>query len=132
MSGFVVVGVTPLQPAAVVLSAAELAHRYEAELVCAYVSEPLPPPVDPLQRLPELLLGRNVRWSTRRLAGEPVRALTDLADSLGALLIVVGTKRPVRKRRPVRDALRSPLAMRLTTTQHRPVVVVPLGSPGVG
>lgn len=131
MSGFVIVGVTPGQPGAVVLSAAELAHRYEAELVCAYVAEGRPAPSDPLERLPGLLLGRNVRWSTRLLAGEPARALTDLADSLGALLIVVGTRLPAR-RRPMLGALRTPLSLRLTTTQHRPVVVVPLGASGLG
>lgn len=72
--------------------------------------------------------GETVPWSVRQVMGDPALALIQLADELGASLLVVGT----RKRRlgeSVREFLTGSVAARLTHRQHRPVLVVPLGEP---
>lgn len=155
-AGCVVVGVTPHQSDAVVLTAAEFAQRFGAELVCAFVATGNYPvsedpdgsersrPVDAdaedwsegafdtgmLARLPELLAGTGVRWSTRTLAGEPAEALSRLAQRLEASVIVIGTRRG-EGRRNLRDLLSASVGYRLAHRQHRPLVVVPLDPIGL-
>lgn len=70
--------------------------------------------------------GETVSWSVRQVMGDPALALIQLADEIGASLLVVGT----RKRglgESVREFLTGSVAARLTHRQHRPVLVVPLG-----
>lgn len=152
---YVVVGVTPGQPEAVVRAAARFALRFDAEVVCAHVltgnyavsEDPdgnvhsLPIDADArdwseglfdqglLGRLPEILDPLGVRWSTRTLAGEPARALSHLADKLNAAMIVLGTRR-TDGRRTFREFFATSVAVHLAHRQHRPVVVVPLDPVG--
>ena len=147
----VVVGVVPGQSDDVVIQAALFASRFDAQLVCAfvetsrYVVEELPDgsvrslPFDP--DLPEmrdevfepalaahidsLLATRNVRWSTRALAGDPARAIGHLAEAVDAAMIVVGT-RSRSPRRGIREFFGGSVAAQLAHRQHRPVVVIPL------
>ena len=146
----VVVGVVPGQSDDVVIQAAMFASRFEAQLVCAfvetsrYVVEELPDgsvrslPFDPdlpemrdevfdpalAAHLDSLLAPRNVRWSTRALAGDPARALGHVADAVDAAMIVVGTRRH-SPRRGLREFFGGSVAAQLAHRQHRPVVVIP-------
>jgi len=147
----VIVGVTSGQPDAVVLAASELAAQFGSELICAsvdpsrYMLEELPDgnmtsaSFDPdsfeqaaaefdrglRAQIERVLHGRNVTWSTRALAGEPARALGQLAGTVRAVMIVVGSREP-----SVRHSLRSfftgSVAVRLAHGQQRPVVIIPL------
>lgn len=147
----VIVGVIPGQPDAVVLEAAVFALHFRAELVCACVdtsrhmvseradgsvtSVPYDPDLpelaeadfDPNLRahLAALLDGRAVAWSTRALAGDPARALGRLAETLGATMIVVGT-RESGIRGSLHEFFNGSVAVHLAHRQHRPVVVIPL------
>ncbi|MFZ1411718.1 MAG: universal stress protein [Micropruina sp.] len=155
MTAYVVVGVTPHQPDAVLLTAARFARRFEAELVCAFVvtgnyvvdedalggvtSRPVDADAEDwsegafdaglLAELPRLLAVQP--WSTRTLAGDPAEALARLADRLDAAMIVIGTHRP-QHRRSLRDLLGASVGVHLAQRQHRPVVVVPLDPIGFG
>jgi nucleotide-binding universal stress UspA family protein len=146
----VVVGVFPGQPDSVVREAAVFAARFNAELVCAHVDQgrylvqELPDgtisslPFDP--DLPELqddvfdpelqahlatVLGTSVNWSTRALAGDPAQALAHLAETLGAAMIVVGTRRQ-GVRSGFAEFFAGSVAVHLAHRQRRPIVVVPL------
>jgi nucleotide-binding universal stress UspA family protein len=147
----VIVGVIPGQPDAVVLAAAVFASRFRAELVCACVdtsrhmvseradgsvtSVPYDPDLpelgeeefDPALRahLAAHLDGHGIAWSTRALAGDPARALGHLAETLGATMIVVGT-RESGIRGSLHEFFNGSVAVHLAHRQHRPVVVVPL------
>ena len=147
----VIVGVIPGQPDAVALEAAVFAFHFRAELVCAYVdtsrhmvseradgsvaSVPYDPDLPELAedefdpnlraRLAALLDGRGVAWSTRALAGDPARALGRLAATLGATMIVVGTREP-GIRGGLHEFFNGSVAVHLAHRQHRPVVVIPL------
>ncbi|TFC52902.1 universal stress protein [Cryobacterium sp. TMT1-21] len=147
----VIVGVTHRQPDAVVLEAAVFASRFQAELVCATVeatrymvvehadgsmsSLPFDPDTPELTEerfdprlaahLAEILEGAGVVWSTRALAGDPARALGHLAQTLGAAMIVVGT-RESNVRSTLAKFISGSVAVRLAHRQHRPVVVIPL------
>ncbi|MBC7442246.1 MAG: universal stress protein [Ramlibacter sp.] len=147
----VIVGVTRGQPDAVVRGAAVFASRFQAELVCATVdatrymvaehadgsmsSLPFDPDLPELAEetfdprlaahLAEILAGAGVAWSTRALAGDPARALGHLAHTLGAAMIVVGT-RESGVRHTLQTFLGGSVAARLAHRQHRPVVVIPL------
>lgn len=147
----VIVGVIPGQPDAVVLEAAVFAARFGAELVCACVdtsrhmvseradggvtSVPYDPDLPELAeegfdpslraRLAALLDGRGVAWSTRALAGDPAIALGRLAETLGATMIVVGT-RESGIRGSLHEFFNGSVAAHLAHRQHRPVVVIPL------
>jgi len=151
MSTYVLVGVVPGQPDAVVLEAAAFATRFHAELVCAtvelgrYVVDEFADgsivslPVDPdlldldddgfslalRDHLATVLDGRNVVWSTRAVAGDPARALAHLADTLDAAMIVVGT-RESGIRAGIQEFFNGSVAVHLAHRQHRPVVVIPL------
>ena len=151
MSTYILVGVIPGQPDSVVREAAVFATRFNAELVCAtvdpgryFVDEfadgsvmSLPVDPDPLDvdhdgfsvalraHLATLLAGSNLVWSTRAIAGDPARALAHLADTLDAVMIVVGT-RESGVRASVQEFFGGSVAVHLAHRQHRPVVVIPL------
>lgn len=145
----IVVGVLPGQPEDVVRQAAALALRFDAELLCAFVDVgryyvddlgdgSLTLPFDP--DLPELaeesfdlelkvhitrvLENSTVRWSIRALAGDPARALGALAESVGAAIIVVGTRDTTLRARLL-EFFNGSVAAQLAHRQHRPVVVIP-------
>ncbi|MDY7542065.1 universal stress protein [Cryobacterium breve] len=147
----IVVGVDTGQPDAVVQQAAVFAEHFGAELVCAWVDtgryvieehpdgsvsslsfdpdvvdladEALPPRL--VARLTAALDGRQVAWSTRALAGDPALAIGRLADTLGAAMIVVGT-RESSVRAGLQAFFSGSIAVRLAHRQHRPVVMIPL------
>jgi nucleotide-binding universal stress UspA family protein len=134
----VVVGVYPGQDDGVALQAAVFAARFDAELVCAWADPALDVPAKPTDALPDrpfspyltahlerILGGRDIVWSTRLLPGDPARALGQLADSLRAVMIVVGT-RHASVRSSLQELFAGSVAMNLAHHQHRPVVVVPL------
>jgi nucleotide-binding universal stress UspA family protein len=146
----VIVGVVPHQSDTVVLRAADFAAALDAELVCACVDRSRYPvdedadgavialPIDPdlpeftdeefdagIQRhLDEVLRGKPVRWSVRLMAGDPVRVLTRLADTLDAEMIVVGTRDGARS--SIQEFFGGSLAVHLAHRQKRPVMVVPV------
>lgn len=146
----VVVGVYPGQPAHVVRTAALFAHRFGAELVCAYVNPARFPvaedaqgtvstgsidpdfedqadePFDPAlaARLASLMTDGGLAWRPVLLAGDAATALGHLADTLDAAMVVVGT----HQRSPgtsLHDFFARSVATQLAHKQNRPVVVVP-------
>jgi len=147
----VIVGVLPGQPDAVVLEAATFAQRFDAELVCAHVDvdrymifdmgdgsmtsfpvdpdllEPADATFDPalLEHLTTVLGDLDLTWSTRALSGDPAVALGGLADTIGAAMIVVGT-REATVRATLGEFFNGSVAVHLAHRQHRPVVVIPL------
>ena len=151
MSACVIVGVVPGQPDTVVQQAAMFAARFNAELVCASVDAgqyqvydlgygtmtSLPLTADSPERAEErfdpdlaarlaaLLDGRGLTWNTRTLVGNPAQALGDLADTLNAAMIVVGT-REATLRASLQEFINGSVAVQLAHRQHRPVVVIPL------
>jgi len=82
-----------------------------------------------VEHLASTVLGdAGVPWTIQQLIGDPALALIQLADRVGAEVLVVGT----RKRglgESIREFLTGSVAARLTHRQHRPVLVVPLGEP---
>jgi nucleotide-binding universal stress UspA family protein len=146
----VVVGVVPHQSDTVLLRAADFAAALGAELVCACVDRARYPgggnadgsavalPIDPdlpeftdeefdagIQRhIDEVLRGKPVQWSVRLMAGDPVRVLTQLADTLDAEMIVVGTRDGARS--SIQEFFGGSLAVHLAHRQKRPVMVVPV------
>jgi nucleotide-binding universal stress UspA family protein len=155
----IVVGVTADQDPAVVARAAELAGELSAPLICAYVDPAsyllewspdeqilpmsLEPSVEPdddvtaesrrLRKiLAETLDPLEISWTLRVLAGEPALALGRLAASAGASLIVVGSRRAGLLAR-MEELLNGSVALRLMSTQHLPVLGVPVSAqPGTG
>jgi len=151
MNAHVVVGVIPGQPSAVVETAADFASRFGADLVCASVdiarytvaqsldgtiiASSIDPELmdekaerfDPMleQSIGRTLEGRGISWSVRALAGNPAVELSDLAEQLDAIMIVVGT-REAGLRGSLREFLSGSVAAHLAHHQHRPVLVVPL------
>jgi len=151
VKSYVIVGVMPGQPDTVVLEAAVIAGRFQAELVCATVdvgrylvdefadgsimSLPIDPdsldvddegfPMALRTHLTTLLEGHSVAWSTRAAAGDPARALSHIADTLDAIMIVVGTRdRGVRA--GLQEFFGGSVAVHLAHHQHRPVLIIPL------
>jgi nucleotide-binding universal stress UspA family protein len=146
----VIVGVMPRQSDTVLLRAADFAAALDAELVCAAVDRsrytvgenvdgsvvalPFDPDLPELgdeefdaqlaRHIEEVLKGKPVRWSLRALAGEPVRALAHLADTLNAEMIVVGTRDGARS--SIQEFFGGSLAVHLAHRQRRPVMVVPV------
>jgi nucleotide-binding universal stress UspA family protein len=59
------------------------------------------------------------------LVGNPAQALGDLADTLNASMIVVGT-REATLRASLQEFINGSVAAQLAHRQHRPVVVIPL------
>ncbi|QAY72569.1 universal stress protein [Agromyces protaetiae] len=151
----IVVGIAPHQPDAVVQHAAALAARLGANLVCAsvdltrYTVEEYTDgstrsiPIDPDQadageasfdpaleaHLGHLLKATDVSWETRALAGDPARALAQLADTVDAMLIVVGTREP-GLRGTLHEFFGGSVAAHLAHRQHRPILIVPLAPVG--
>jgi enolase len=151
ITGPVLVGVVPGQPLAVVHRAADLASSLNVQLLCAYVDvttyltdEPdgrtQVQPIDPdgvdddiegisagiRDRLRDALDATGLDWSFRVLAGDPARALGQLAEETEASMIVVGTRERGLGAR-MEELLVGSVAVHLTHRQHRPVLVVPLG-----
>ncbi len=68
--------------------------------------------------------GTDLSWEVTSLVGDPASALSGLADTLDAPLIVVGTRRRGLGE-SVREFFTGSVAARLTHRQQRPVLVVP-------
>jgi nucleotide-binding universal stress UspA family protein len=146
----IVVGVLPDQPSWVLQVAGEYAREFGARLVCvtvdptryrfeelpngAYLSAPIYPnlverehelPPEQLQEFGALLDPLGVRWSARRLIGDVVKSMVQVADEENALMFVVGA-RPGGLGTAVRRFFSGSIATALTHRQWRPVVVVPV------
>jgi nucleotide-binding universal stress UspA family protein len=147
----IVVGVFPGQPDRVVLEAAEFARRFHAELVCAQVNSagylvyetpdgmvsslPFDPDLPELddpgfdpelaEHLGQLLDPTGVAWSTQSVTGDVPTTLGSLADTLDAVLIVVGTRRH-GLRNSLQEFFAGSVAAHLSHRQSRPVIVIPL------
>lgn len=101
-------------------------------------TEPDADPVDRLDRLDPrldahlhaLLDPTGVAWETRALAGDPARALGRLAETLDAMMIVVGTHEG-GLRGTLHELFNGSVAAHLAHRQHRPVVVIPLSPVGL-
>jgi nucleotide-binding universal stress UspA family protein len=75
--------------------------------------------------LDRILGVHSITWSTKQLSGDPARALGQLAESLRAVMIVVGT-RDGTVRGSLQEFFAGSIAMHLAHRQNRPVVVIPL------
>jgi len=149
LAGPIVVGIPWPVPAGLVHAAAELAEALELHLVCAFVDpasyltewEPagtlLAASLDPAandeaaypageirQQLETILGAAGSDWSFRVLNGDIGRALSRLADSVGASVLVVGGGRAGFLPRLSR-LLEGSVPAGLTRLQNRPVVVIP-------
>lgn len=152
------VGIMPGQHPEVLQTAAALAARLAAPLICAYVDEAsYLVEWDPersahrLSRNPEadddmLALatdlkaqvqsamegkagrGETPEWSFRTLTGDPARALGQLAAEVGAPIIIVGTPERGFTHR-LSEALNGSVGTWLSHHQSRPVLVVPYRKP---
>lgn len=153
----VVVGVIADQPTDVISTAATVAERFNADLICVWVdggryeigerpdgsviSLSLNPDLgdevvevfDPAMRsaIAAVLEDRDLSWSVRALAGGPAQELARIADELDAAMIVVGT-RAAGFQGSVHEFLNGSVAAQLAHRQHRPVLVVPLNPVGDG
>jgi nucleotide-binding universal stress UspA family protein len=152
-----VVGVLPGQPPEVLETAAALAKRLAAPLLCAYVDEAsflvewdparsahrlsLHPEADRAEILATteglrsgigaVCEGPGVQWNLRTLAGDPARALGRLAAEAGATMIILGTPEPGLGHR-LTAALNGSVAAWLSQHQDRPVLIVPARTAGTG
>lgn len=150
-TGPVLLGITPQQPDLVLQTALRLAGTLGADLVCAQVdassyvveehadgsvdARPIDPdlpdwtsvPVDPrlAERLRAAGQAHGVHVEVRALAGDVAEALGHLAETLGAELIVVGS-RPGGVRASMHDFFGGSIAVHLIHRQPRPVLVVPV------
>lgn len=151
-----VVGVVPNQPDAVIVHAAALASQLAARLICATVdvsrypvvehpdgsirSMTFDPDIAELREegfdpqleghLRAVLDPTGVRWEVRALAGDPARALSQLANTLDAMMIVVGTHEG-GLRGSLHELFNGSVAVHLAHRQHRPVMVIPLAPVGL-
>lgn len=148
MSGPILVGVMPGQQPIVVEQAAQVAARAGLPLVCAYSDVTVYPmdgttggpaaPIDPdgvdgAQGIPEALekdlaeqlAGMDVEWSVVPLAGEPAHALARQAGTIGASMIVVGT-REHKLTAALKELTAGSVARHLLHRQDLPVLVVPV------
>lgn len=117
-----IVGVAPGQPDAVALQATVSASHFAAELVCAWVdagrymvSEHLDGSMSTLSFDPD----------NTDLADDPALALGHIAETLGASVIIVGT-RESGTRGGLQAIFTGSIAVRLAHRRHRPVVMIPL------
>lgn len=150
-SGPVVVGIHSGQHRTVLVEAAALAAELGREVVCGAVAADSylaewdaadvrdqtslhPATLAADDQAIALALAGSVRttlgdgdppWTVRVLAGDPVHALTRLADEVDARLIVVGAH-PRGVGHAIEGWLSGSVAARLVHAQQRPVVVVPL------
>ena len=145
-----VVGVLPGQHPEVLQTAASLAKRLAAPMICVHVDEAsYLVEWDPARTAHRSSLHRDaddaaireanrelrssigasvdklaVEWTLRTLPGDPARAIGRLAAEANALMIVVGTpERGVGHR--ISAALNSSVAAWLSHHQERPVLIVP-------
>lgn len=151
------VGVMPGQHPEVLRTAATLARRLAAPLLCAYVDEAsylvewdparsahrlsLHPDKDDadIRAVTEDLKsaigtaveGDSVVWTLRTLAGDPARALARLATESNAPMIIVGTPEKGLGHR-ISEALNGSVAAWLSHHQTHPVLVVPYHMPAHG
>lgn len=152
MTGPVLAGVLPDQPAAVVAKAAEVALSAGLELVLAFADVTTFPAagdrdghlaaqgIDPdgidddgaaiaeslRASIAEQLDGAGVRWTFVTLAGEPARSLGRYAASIKASMIVVGSKEHGLGRK-LEGLVTGSVALHLAHRQNCPVLMVPLG-----
>jgi nucleotide-binding universal stress UspA family protein len=148
---YIVVGVTPKQPLAVLRQAARFARQFEAVLVCAnveagsYVVAEHPDgsvesrPIDPDQpdwniavfdgglahRIRSIADQEGVPVEFRELAGDIAHALGRLAEILQAEMIIVGSRRG-GLRSSMHEFFGGSVAAHLAHRQPRPVVIVPV------
>ena len=148
---YIVVGVTPKQPLAVLRHAARFARQLEAVLVCAnveagsYVVAEHPDgsvesrPIDPDQpdwniavfdgglahRIRSIAGQEGVPVEFRELAGDIAHALGRLAEILQAEMIIVGSRRG-GLRSSMHEFFGGSVAAHLAHRQPRPVVIVPV------
>jgi nucleotide-binding universal stress UspA family protein len=148
---YIVVGVTPKQPLAVLRQAARFARQLEAVLVCAnveagsYVVAEHPDgsvesrPIDPDQpdwniavfdgglahRIRSIAGQEGVPVEFRELAGDIAHALGRLAEILQAEMIIVGSRRG-GLRSSMHEFFGGSVAAHLAHRQPRPVVIVPV------
>ena len=144
------VGVVPGQHPEVLQTAATLAQRLSAPLLCAYVDEAsYLVEWDPARSAHRLSLhpdkndddirsltndlksaigsaipSASPEWTLRTLAGDPARALGRLATEVNAPMIIVGTPEKGFGHR-ITELLNGSVAAWLTHHQSRPVLVVP-------
>jgi nucleotide-binding universal stress UspA family protein len=148
-----VVGVLPGQSPEVLQTAASLASKLAAPLICAHVDEAsylvewdparsahrlsLHPDTDnaEIRAVTQELRnsvgsacdGLGVSWTLRTLAGDPARALGRLAAEVGAAMIIVGTPVPGLGHR-LSAALNGSVAAWLSHHQDHPILIVPVGA----
>jgi nucleotide-binding universal stress UspA family protein len=152
------VGIMPKQHPEVLQAAATLAARLSVPLICAYVDEASylvewdparsahrpsrhPDADDDLPALTRELKaqvqaavdklpsdGGPLQWSFRTLAGDPARALGQLAAEVDAPMIIVGTSERGFTHR-LSEALNGSVGAWLSHHQSRPVLVVPYRMP---
>jgi nucleotide-binding universal stress UspA family protein len=77
----------------------------------------------------EILDPMKVSWQFAMPRGGPARALTELAESCDAALVVIGTRGDGPLSR-LRRLVNGSVSSRLVHGQHRPVLVVPPQQPG--
>ncbi|QDG90821.1 universal stress protein [Pseudarthrobacter sp. NIBRBAC000502770] len=147
--GPVVLGVPWRVPHLLVQTAAKFAADLSVHLVCAYIEpsgvltewdpyqsrtaasldptvneEAMYPASSVTARLSEILGPPGTHWSFRELRGDISAALSRLADSSDACILVVGNGREGLFAQ-LNRIIEGPVASRLTRTQNRPVLVVP-------
>lgn len=144
----ILVGVSGPRARHVVATAAWYAEHFDAELTCAgidadpftlgetpsgylvtmadFASEPEPRAFgrDLVAMIDEVTQARGITWHERMAFGRPAPELSDIAEEVDALMIVLGTREGIRG--ALREALNGSVAAQLAHRQHRPVVVVPL------
>jgi len=150
-SATLVVGVVPRQSDAVVHEALRFAELMDAALVLATVdstryttghnpdgsvaafsidpdaAEVITEEADPgfAEHLSTLVEPSGVPWTLRALAGDPAHELARLAHEVGAVAIIVGTrKRGLRT--SAHEFFNGSVAVHLAHRQHHPVIVIPV------
>ncbi len=83
---------------------------------------------DPLDGVGRSMTDVGLPWSCVRAAGDPARELARVADEVGAVMIVVGSRRG-GLRSWTSHLVSGTVAGRLVHDQRRPVVVLPPGAP---
>ena len=110
-----------------------LMHAYEVPIVALFPEGPLTNPVvdssrlaqsstSALRALADARAGRGVTVEVVVREGVPWRQIDEVADELGADLIVMGTK----GRRGIMRALLGSVAEHVVRTAHQPVLTIPL------
>lgn len=149
-----VVGVLPGQSPEVLQTAASLAAKLTAPLICAHVDEAsylvewdparsahrlsLHPETDNAEiravteelrnSIASAISPLGIDWTLQLLAGDPARALGRLAGDVGAAMIIVGTPEPGLGHR-ISAALNGSVAAWLSHHQDRPILIVPVRAP---